>query len=652
MKKRVLGIDIETHCDKDLAKCSVYSYIEDKSFEILLFAYAFDDEEVRVVDIKNGECIPDFVVDAIYDENIIKTAFNANFERICLNKYFNKEIPIEYFRCTMVNALYLGLPASLEKLGQVLNLKDKKLEEGKNLIKIFSTSKGKRLYKEDDLKLWNDFKEYCKRDVEVERDIRNIFKNYPIPDTEQKLWVMDQCINDRGILIDYLLIDRCLELNSVNNDILKDKLKSISNIKNPNSSKEVKDYLNKEFGFNVDSLNANSVSEILDSDVDEGIKEVLRIRKAICRTSLKKFDAMKHCACYDFRIRGLLQFYGANRTGRWAGRLVQVHNLPQNKYEYLSLFRDYVRDFKGEFDRNSVNFIEENFGKISTLLPQLIRTAFIPRAGYRFVIADFSAIEARIIAWLSGEKWRNDVFKSHGKIYEASAARMFKVDIDDIKPGSDLRQKGKIAELALGYQGGRGALLTMGAAKMGLSNDEIDGLVKSFRRENPNIVNLWREVERCAMHAVENRCSCSLNNISFVYERGLLFIRLPSGRCLTYVRPRIDIGEFGKKISYEGVNQSIKRWERIDTYGGKLTENIVQAIARDCLGEVILRLEEAGFNIVMHVHDEVVIEIPKDFKDEDINMKSIKKLMEEHISWAKGLYLEVDLFESLFYRKG
>ncbi|MGL5749197.1 MAG: DNA polymerase, partial [Paraclostridium sp.] len=595
------------------------------------------------IDIKNGEAIPKFVVDAIYDENIIKAAFNANFERLCLSKYFNKDIPINKFRCTMVNALYLGLPSSLEKLGNTLNLHNKKISEGKNLINIFC--KPNKTHLKESKNLWQDFKNYCKRDVEVERSIRNIFKNYPLTNKELNLWFIDQDINDRGILIDEKLIDKCLQLNELNNNILRNKLEVISNIKNPKSTKEVKAYLEKEFGFYIDSLNVSNVNNILNSNVDEGIKEVLKLRKEICKTSLKKFDAMKKCVCRDNRIRGLLQFYGANRTGRWAGRLVQVHNLPQNKYENLSQFRNYIRNHKEEFTTVSIDDIENNFGKVSELLPQLIRTAFIPSINNKFIIADFSAIEARIIAWISGEKWRNEVFKTHGKIYEASAARMFKVAIEEIKPGSDLRQKGKIAELALGYQGGRGALLTMGADKMGLEEVEIDNLVKSFRKENPNIVRLWKEIEKAAIYVVENKCSYILNQLEFFYERGILFIKLPSGRCLSYIRPRIEQGEFGKKLSYEGVNQTTKNFERIYTYGGKLSENIVQAIARDCLGEVILNLENKGFNIVMHVHDEVVIEGCH-------NMKDIKNIMERNISWAKGLCLKADLFESDFYKKG
>lgn len=649
MKSPILSIDIETYCDKDLAKCSVYSYIEDKSFEILLFAFAFDDEEVQIIDLKNGEKIPNYIIEAIYDKTIIKSAFNANFERLCLSKHFNREIDKSFFRCTMINALYLGLPGSLEKLGEVLNLQHKKISEGKNLIKLFCTNKGKKELPKDNINKWEDFKNYCKRDVEVEREIRNIFKNYPLPKNEINIWQIDQTINDRGILIDENLIDKCLETNLKNNNILLEKMKNKIEIKNPKSVVELKKYLQENFNFKVDSLNDKATKEILESDIDENIKEILKLRREICKTSLKKFDAMKNCVCQDGRIRGLFQFYGASRTGRWAGRLVQVHNLPQNKMENLDLFRTHIKNCNCK----NLHTIESTFGKISEALPQLIRTAFIPKNGYKFIIADFSAIEARIIAWISGETWRNEVFKSHGKIYEASAARMFNMKIDDIGKDSIYRQKGKIAELALGYQGGKGALITMGADKMGLSTKDLENLVKSFRKSNPNIVRLWKTVEQSVLYAVENKTSTSLNNIKFIYERGMLFIKLPSGRYLSYVRPRIDTGIYGKKLSYEGINQSIKKWERIDTYGGKLVENIVQGIARDCLAHVMYQLENKNFNIVMHVHDEVVIEIEKhdDKRDKD-NINIVKNIMEESISWASGLTLKVDLFDSEYYKKG
>ncbi|MEG1483649.1 DNA polymerase [Clostridium sp.] len=649
MKSPILSIDIETYCDKDLAKCSVYSYIEDKSFEILLFAFAFDDEEVQIIDLKNGEKIPNYIIEAIYDKTIIKSAFNANFERLCLSKHFNREIDKSFFRCTMINALYLGLPGSLEKLGEVLNLQHKKISEGKNLIKLFCTNKGKKELPKDNINKWEDFKNYCKRDVEVEREIRNIFKNYPLPKNEINIWQIDQTINDRGILIDENLIDKCLETNLKNNNILLEKMKNKIEIKNPKSVVELKKYLQENFNFKVDSLNDKATKEILESDIDENIKEILKLRREICKTSLKKFDAMKNCVCQDGRIRGLFQFYGASRTGRWAGRLVQVHNLPQNKMENLDLFRTHIKNCNCK----NLHTIESTFGKISEALPQLIRTAFIPKNGYKFIIADFSAIEARIIAWISGETWRNEVFKSHGKIYEASAARMFNMQIDDIGKDSIYRQKGKIAELALGYQGGKGALITMGADKMGLSTKDLENLVKSFRKSNPNIVRLWKTVEQSVLYAVENKTSTSLNNIKFIYERGMLFIKLPSGRYLSYVRPRIDTGIYGKKLSYEGINQSIKKWERIDTYGGKLVENIVQGIARDCLAHVMYQLENKNFNIVMHVHDEVVIEIEKhdDKRDKD-NINIVKNIMEESISWASGLTLKVDLFDSEYYKKG
>ncbi|MBW4861650.1 MAG: hypothetical protein KZY55_13575 [Paeniclostridium sp.] len=645
--KKILSIDIETYCEKDLAKCSVYSYIEDKSFKIILFAYAFDNEKVKIIDLQNDEKIPKEIEKAIYDKKIIKTAFNANFERICLSKYFKKYIEPSHFNCTMVNAMYLGLPQSLEKVGKILNLKDQKLEEGKKLIKIFSKpNKNKIIYSGQQ---WEDFKDYCIRDVEVERQIRNIFKNYKLPLKEQHLWQIDQKINDKGVLIEESLIENCLKIKDENNEILKEKLKSISNIKNPKSAKEVKEYLKDKYNFIVNSLNKENTEELINSNIDENIKEILILRKEICRTSLKKFEAMKNCACKDKRIRGLFQFYGASKTGRWAGRLVQVQNLPQNKINNIENLRSYINENKN-YD---LKYIENNFGKISQTLPQLIRTVFVPKKNYKFIIADFSAIEARILSWLSEETWRNEVFKSHGKIYEASAAKMFNLEIDDITKDSEYRQKGKIAELALGYQGGKGALKAMGACKMGLSEKELEDLVKSFRKSNKNIVKLWREVEKSAIYAVENKTTVTLKNIIFSYERNMLFIKLPSERSISYVRPKIIKDNYGKKLVYEGINQVTKKWGLIETYGGKLVENIVQGIARDCLCEAILNLDKFGFDIVMHVHDEIVLEV----KALDITylnniIKYVKAIMEQNISWGKGLVLRVDLFESNFYKKG
>ncbi|WP_373598205.1 DNA polymerase [Paraclostridium bifermentans] len=635
---KILSIDIETYCEKDLAKSSVYSYVEHESFEITLFAYAYDDEEVKIIDLKHGEKIPKSIEKDLYDENIIKSAFNANFERICLSKYFKKLIPPSNFRCTMVNAMYIGLPQSLDKVAKILNLENQKMSEGKKLIKIFSTNKYINERKD---KLWEDFKNYCKKDVEVEKEIRKKLQNYQLPQIEQKLWEVDQNINDRGVLVDNELSKKCLIINDENNKILKHKLNGISNISNPKSVKAVKEYLKEKYNFTIESLNATNVEKILESDVHEDIKELLRIRKQICKTSLKKLDAIDNSKCFDNRIRGLFQFYGANRTGRWAGRLVQVHNLPQNRIENLHELRNLVK-----YEENNIATIEKKFGKVSEVLPQLITTIFIPKSNHKFIISDFSAIEARVIAWLSGETWRNEVFKSHGKIYEASAAIMFNIPIEEITKDSIYRQKGKIAELALGYQGGIGALKAMGADKMGLSDDDLKELVIGWRNNNKNIVRLWKVVEKSAIYAVENKTYVDLGKIKFIYEKGILFIKLPSGRSISYIRPIVRIDNYGKKLSYEGVNQSIKKWERIDTYGGKLVENIVQAIARDCLAYSMMNLEKNNLDIVMHIHDEVVVET------ENASVDKVKNIMEESISWAIGLYLKADAFECEYYKKG
>lgn len=635
---KILAIDIESHCIQDLAKSSVYSYVEHESFEILLFAYAYNDEEVKIIDLKHGEKIPENIKKDIYDENVIKSAFNANFERVCLSKYFKKLIPPSNFRCTMVNAMYIGLPQSLEKVVYILNLENQKMSDGKKLIKIFSTDK---YVSQRNDKLWEDFKNYCKKDVEVEREIRKKLQNYQLPQIEQKLWELDQNINDRGVLVDSELSEKCLSINDENNKILKNKLSEISNITNPKSVKAVKEYLKDKYNFDIESLNASNVEKILESDTHEDIKNLLRIRKQICKTSLKKLDAIDNSKCSDNRIRGLFQFYGANRTGRWAGRLVQVHNLPQNKIENLHELRSIVK-----YEENNIDKIEKEFGKVSEVLPQLIRTIFIPKNNHKFIISDFSAIEARVIAWLSGETWRNEVFKSHGKIYEASAAIMFNLPIEEITKDSIYRQKGKIAELALGYQGGIGALKAMGADKMGLSDKDLKELVVGWRNNNKNIVKFWKVVEKSAIYAVENKTYVDLGKIKFIYEKGILFIKLPSGRCISYVRPIVRIDSYGKKLSYEGVNQSIKKWERIDTYGGKLVENIVQAIARDCLAYSMMNLERNNLDIVMHIHDEVVVET------ENTSVEKVKNIMEESISWAIGLYLKADAFECEYYKKG
>ena len=666
---KTLSIDIETYSSIDLTKSGVYKYIQN-DFEILLIAYAYDDEEIKIIDLKNNEKIPEKLKEDILDENIIKTAFNANFERVCLSKYFNTYLSPKMFRCTQVHALYLGLPHGLENVAKSLRLKEQKLEEGKSLIRFFNkrenldllTSNNENIKKGEVLKKYEEFKKYCINDVKVERSIRKILEKVKLPESEQKLWQLDQEINDRGVLVDSKLLNNAIYYDNYFKNILIEKLKTITNINNPKSNNQMKDYLNS-LGLNVNSLSKESVESLLNSDEVkknphyEKIKEVLHLRKMLNKTSTKKYESMKRCMCDDERIRGLFQFYGANRTGRWAGRLVQVQNLPQNKINNLEQVRekirnDIIKDFpsrKKEFNKN-LNLNLYNNENLSSLLSQLIRTTFIPKKNHRFIIADFSAIEARIIAYLSNEKWRIDVFNTHGKIYEASASKMFKVDIDEITKESELRQKGKIAELALGYQGGVGALVSMGAYNMNLCESELIEIVKAFRSSNPNIVKLWNNAQKAFIEAVKNKSVVHIDkNISFIYEGNILFIKLPSGRRLSYIRPKIDYDNIFNKyiITYEGVDPTTKKSKRLTTYGGKLVENIVQAIARDVLGEAMMNLKNHGFNIVMHVHDEIVLEV----EDKISSIEEICEIMCKENKYLKGLKLKADGFESKYYKK-
>ena len=666
---KTLSIDIETYSSIDLTKSGVYKYIQN-DFEILLIAYAYDDEEIKIIDLKNNEKIPEKLKEDILDENIIKTAFNANFERVCLSKYFNTYLSPKMFRCTQVHALYLGLPHGLENVAKSLRLKEQKLEEGKSLIRFFNkrenldllTSNNENIKKGEVLKKYEEFKKYCINDVRVERSIRKILEKVKLPESEQKLWQLDQEINDRGVLVDSKLLNNAIYYDNYFKNILIEKLKTITNINNPKSNNQMKDYLNS-LGLNVNSLSKESVESLLNSDEVkknphyEKIKEVLHLRKMLNKTSTKKYESMKRCMCDDERIRGLFQFYGANRTGRWAGRLVQVQNLPQNKINNLEKVRekirnDIIKDFpsrKKEFNKN-LNLNLYNNENLSSLLSQLIRTTFIPKKNHRFIIADFSAIEARIIAYLSNEKWRIDVFNTHGKIYEASASKMFKVDINEITKESELRQKGKIAELALGYQGGVGALVSMGAYNMNLCESELIEIVKAFRSSNPNIVKLWNNAQKAFIEAVKNKSVVHIDkNISFIYEGNILFIKLPSGRRLSYIRPKIDYDNIFNKyiITYEGIDPTTKKSKRLTTYGGKLVENIVQAIARDVLAQAMMNLKNHGFNIVMHVHDEIVLEVEENVS----SIEEICEIMCKENKYLKGLKLKADGFESKYYKK-
>ena len=668
---KTLSIDIETYSSIDLTKSGVYKYTQN-DFEILLIAYAYDDEEIKIIDLKNNEKIPEKLKKDILDENIIKTAFNANFERVCLSKYFNTYLSPKMFRCTQVHALYLGLPHGLDNVAKSLRLKEQKLEEGKSLIRFFMkkenldllTSSKESIKKDEAIKKYEEFKKYCINDVRVERSIRKVLEKVKLPESEQKLWELDQEINDRGVLVDINLLKNAIYYDNIFKSNLIEKLKTITNINNPKSNNQMRDYL-KSLGVEVNSLSKESVSDLLNScEVQknphyEKIKEVLDLRAMLNKTSTKKYEAMKRCMCDDERIRGLFQFYGANRTGRWAGRLVQVQNLPQNKMSNLEEVREKIRNeininfpsrkknFNYDFNINSYLYNQEN---LSDILSQLIRTTFIPKKNHRFIIADFSAIEARIIAYLSDEKWRIDVFNTHGKIYEASASKMFKVDIDEITKESELRQKGKIAELALGYQGGVKALVSMGAYNMNLCESELIEIVRAFRSSNTNIVKLWNTVEKAFIEAVNNKSIVHIDkNISFIYEGNILFIKLPSGRRLSYIRPKIDYNNaFNKSvITYEGVDSTTKKNTRLTTYGGKLVENIVQGVARDVLGEAMMNLRNKGFNIVMHVHDEIVLEVENGVS----SVEKVVEIMCKENKYLKGLNLRADGFESNYYKK-
>lgn len=648
---KVLGIDIETYSSVDIGKCGLYKYAESEDFTILLFAYACDDKPVQIVDFASGETLPDRIFQALTDPSILKTAFNASFERICIGRYYGIDLPIEQWECTMVRSAMLGLPFSLAQVGKVLNLEDQKMTEGKALIKYFScpckptkVNGGRtRNLPEHAPDKWNMFKRYCVRDVEVEQAIHNKTKNFFIPDSEKELYVIDQRINDRGVLVDMDLVRHAIRMDTLYKGRLNAEAAELSGLDNPNSVAQLKEWLEKETGGEVTTLNKKDIPDLLKVAESNVVERMLRIRQEMAKTSTKKYEAMEKAACADDRVRGLLQFYGANRTGRWAGRLVQVQNLPQNHIDDLDLARTLVKD--GDLD-----MVEMMYGNVPDTLSQLIRTAFIAKPGYTFIVCDFSAIEARVIAWLADEQWRLDVFRTHGRIYEASASMMFHVPVEEITKTDPRRQKGKIAELSLGYQGGVGAMKTMGGEKMGLSEAEMQEIVTHWRKANPAIVNLWDKVQNAAMVCIETKAPTSIEKgVNFYMRFGALMIRLPSGRCLSYPRPYIGENRFGSKsICYEGLSQTTKQWGKQETYGGKLVENIIQAIARDCLALTIIRLEKNGYPIVFHVHDEVVIEARTDGSQ---TLEAVKEVFKQPIPWAEDLPLKGDGYLTDYYLK-
>ena len=642
---RTLSIDIETYSSVDLAKSGVYRYAEAPDFEILLFGYSVDAGPVQVVDFACGEKIPKEIQQAILDNNVTKWAFNAQFERICLSKYFGIHLAPDSWRCTMVWSAYLGLPLSLEGAAIVTGADKKKLTKGKELIRYFSvpckptvTNGGRtRNLPEHAPEKWNSFKAYNLRDVEVELSIQEKLQKFPMPEEEWNNYILDQQINDRGIQLDLELVKKAIQCDEKVREELTSRLKELTDLDNPNSVVQMKSWLSEK-GLETDSLDKASVKALL-KEAPDNLSEVLELRQLLAKSSVKKYTAMENAVCTDGRARGLLQFYGANRTGRFAGRLIQVQNLPQNHLSDLEQARRLVRG--GHFDA-----LEILYDSIPGVLSELIRTAFVPKKGYKFIVADFSAIEARVIAWLAGETWRNEVFATHGKIYEASASQMFKVPLEEVTKGSPLRQKGKIAELALGYGGSVGALKAMGALDMGLTEEELKPLVYAWRNANPNIVRLWWDVDRAVKEAVTERCRTETHRIRFEYRSGMLLIWLPSGRQLTYVKPRMGINSFGSEaVTYEGVGAT-KKWERIESYGPKFVENIVQAISRDLLCHSMRNLDESGLNIVMHVHDEVVLEVPLEICVQDVCV-----LMGQVPPWAHGLLLRADGFECDFYKK-
>lgn len=646
---RTLGIDIETYSSNDITD-GVYKYAEADDFKVLLFAYSVNDGPVLITDTAQGEKIPARIIEALTDPSVLKTAFNAAFERTCLNRFLGLHMDAEQWECTMVRAAMLGLPLSLDGVGRVLRLEQQKMSEGKALIRYFSVpckptkvngGRTRNLPQHAPDK-WATFKRYCIRDVEVEQAIRRITSGYKIPESERRLYIADQRINDRGVLVDMQLVEQAIRMDAAYKGRLNAEAAELSGLDNPNSVAQLKAWLESETGATVDKLSKKDIPDLLASASSDKVERMLRIRQEMAKTSTKKYEAMKETACADGRVRGLLQFYGANRTGRWAGRLVQVQNLPQNHLDDL----DYARELVKSGDMQTVELL---FGNVPDTLSQLIRTAFIARDGCTFLVCDFSAIEARVIAWLAREKWRLEVFRTHGKIYEASASMMFHVPVEEITKTDPRRQKGKIAELALGYQGGVGAMKQMGGEKMGLSEDEMNDIVNNWRNANPAIVRLWKDVEDAARMVIRSGEPVSVKGLKFFMSLGALMVRLPSGRCLSYPRPAIGQNRFGTaSIQYEGVNQTTKQWGVQETYGGKLVENIVQGIARDCLSVTILRLEEQGFPIVFHVHDEVIIETPEDGVH---TLEAVEEIFRTPILWAPDLPLKGAGYKTKYYLK-
>ena len=660
---KTLSIDIETYSSVSLQKSGVYRYVEAPDFEILLFGYSIDGAPVNLIDLTSGEKIPEDILDALTDDTVTKWAFNANFERVCLSQHmknlgmsldpFHDNHPLstemarylnpEGWCCTMIWSAVMGLPLSLEGCGAVLGLEKQKLTEGKDLIKYFcqpcapTKSNGQRtrnLPRHAPDK-WAAFKRYNVRDVETEMSIQQRLQKFPVPDFIWDEYHIDQEINDRGVAIDLPLVRQAIDMDARSRSELTEAMRQLTELENPNSVQQMKQFLT-ENGLEVDSLGKKVVAELIKTAPPE-LRRVLALRQQLAKSSIRKYQSMINAVCSDGRARGMFQFYGANRTGRWAGRLIQLQNLPQNHLPDLEHARAIVRS--GDYD-----CVEMLYEDVPDTLSQLIRTAFIPKDGCKFIVSDFSAIEARVIAWMAGESWRQEVFASGGDIYCASASQMFKVPVEKHGINGHLRQKGKIAELALGYGGSVGALKAMGALEMGLTEDELYPLVEAWRQTNPNIVSFWWDVDRAAMEAVKFRHEADTHGIHFEYKSGMLFITLPSGRKLAYVKPKIGTNKFGGQcITYEGVGGT-KKWERLETYGARLVENIVQATSRDILCYAMRTLRCCS--ITMHIHDELVIEA-----DPRMSLKAVCEQMGRTPPWAVGLQLNADGYETTFYKK-
>ena len=643
-----LSIDIETYSSEDLTKTGVYRYAGAPDFAILLFGYAFGNEGIQLTDLAQGETLPREVWDALLDPEVIKTAYNANFERTCLAAYFHQPMPPEQWACTMVRTAELGLPTNLKETAAALGLEGQKDARGRALIQYFSkpcrptkANGGRtRNLPQHAPEKWAEFCAYCKQDVAVERAVKERLDRFPLWPKEQRLWEVDQRIVDRGVRVDETLVKNAMDFSGRYQGECLAALQRITGVENARSVVQLKAWAEERTGEAIESLDKKAVRTLQEKSRDPVLQEALRLRAETAKTSVKKYEAAARCTCRDGRLRGLVQFYGANRTGRWAGRLLQVQNLPQNHLPDLALARELVR--QGDYDTFTLLY------STPQTLSELIRTALIPSEGRRFVVSDFSAIEARVLAYLAGEDWRMEVFRQGGDIYCASASRMFHVPVVKHGVNGHLRQKGKIAELALGYGGGVGALKSMGALEMGVPEEELPALVDSWRQANHNVTKFWRRTEQAAKAALEGKEGTLPHGLQFYRRDGVLFCQLPSGRAIAYADPQLrPSATGGTEITYLGMETGTRRWARLSTWGGKLVENIVQAVARDCLAESIFRLEKRGYPIVFHVHDEVILDLAEGIS----SAEEVAEIMGEPIGWAPGLLLKAEAYETPFYRK-